>query len=184
MVDAEFPPEPVKIGTDAGGISSVSLGENGDLVTRELLQGRSNVRMAAIRVRGIEEAQTVLMETVEKKIGEGRGAKSRLVRAAAKADRTGSHGQSAGTNAGVPENHFILSIELLRQRIWLEQRGSSNGGFGENGCTQGPGGSAKEISPQHGAVSFPDTIRRSTEKEKLLRGKGYEVGLRLTIAEC
>ena len=51
MVDAELSPEAVKVGTDAGGISSVGLGEDGDLVARELLQGCGNVRMAAVRVR-------------------------------------------------------------------------------------------------------------------------------------
>jgi hypothetical protein len=87
-----------------------------------------------------------------------------LVGAAPEADRTGSHSQAAGTNAGVSEDDFILSIELLRQRIWIEQRCSRNGGFGEKCCAQGPGGSAKEVSPQHGAVSFVDTIRRSEKK--------------------
>ena len=62
------------------------------------------------------------------------------------------------------EDDFILSIELLRQGIWIEQRCSRNGSFSEKCCAQGPGGSAKEISPQHGTVSFPDTIRRSGEK--------------------
>jgi hypothetical protein len=55
----------------------------------------------------------------------------------------------------VSEDYFILSIELLSQRIWIEQRCSRNGSFGEKCCAQGPGGSAKKISPQHGAVSFP-----------------------------
>jgi hypothetical protein len=69
------------------------------------------------------------------------------------------------------ENNFILSVELLGQRIWVKQRCSRNGGFGKKCCAQGPGGSAKEISPQHGAVSFPDTIRRSVKKEKPFRRK-------------
>jgi hypothetical protein len=51
MVDAELSPETVEVGTDTRGISSVSLGENGDLVAWELLQGCGNVWMAAIRVR-------------------------------------------------------------------------------------------------------------------------------------
>jgi hypothetical protein len=64
-------------------------------------------------------------------------------------------------------------MELLRQRIRIEQRGSSNGVFCEKGCTQGPGGSAKEVSPKHGAVSFPDTIRQCRQKKKLLKCAGF-----------
>jgi hypothetical protein len=166
MVDAQLSPETVKVGTDAGRISSVGLGEDGDLVARELLQGCGDVRMAAIRVRRIEEAQTIFVEAVEEKVGERRGAQPGLVGAAPEADCAGSHGQAAGTNAGMPEDHFILSGELLRQRIWVEQGGSSNGGFGEKGCTQGPGGSAKEVSPQHGAglLSRYDTPIRGEAK--------------------
>ena len=58
---------------------------------------------------------------------------------------------------GYPSNVVITSIKLdkdrhaiLARRAFQQgamQRGSSNGGFSENGCTQGPDGSAKEISP-------------------------------------
>src|SRR3981189_1379623 len=103
----------------------------------------------------MEEAQAIFVETVKQKVGERRGAQSCLIGAASEADCAGPHGETACTNVGVSEDYFILSGELLRQRIWLEQRGSSNGGFREKCCAQGPGGSAKEISPQHGAVSLP-----------------------------
>jgi hypothetical protein len=60
---------------------------------------------------------------------------------------TRTHSEAARTNAGLPENDFILGTELLWQWIRIDQCSASNGVFSEKSSAQGVGRPAKEVSP-------------------------------------
>src|SRR5208282_482366 len=79
MIRAEFAAEAVKIGTSGGGVTSPGFGKNGDFVARDMFEGLGVVRMAAIAVGGIEEAETVVV-AVEEKLRETLNAECGLMR--------------------------------------------------------------------------------------------------------
>ena len=71
VVDAELAAEAVEVGAYSGGVASVGLGEDGDFVARELLEGCGDVGMAAVGVGGVEEAEAVVVVAVEQEAREG-----------------------------------------------------------------------------------------------------------------
>jgi hypothetical protein len=68
VVDAEFFPETIEVCTNAGGIARVSLRKNGDFISRKLLERSGNIRMTAILIRRVEEAQAILVVAVEEEV--------------------------------------------------------------------------------------------------------------------
>src|ERR1700677_4616373 len=110
--------------------------------------------MAAVGVGGVEETEAVVVVAVEEEPGEWRGAETGLVGGAAEADGAGSHGETGGADAGFAEDDLVLRVKFLGERVRFEKCGASDGGPGEKGGSQGAGRAAKEVSPQHGAISL------------------------------
>src|SRR5690242_16818875 len=79
-----------------------------------MLKRFGNVGMAAVRVRRIEKAQSVIV-AVEEKAGETVNSQSGLMRVVSGADRTRAHREAAGLNAGLAERDGICSRKLARQ---------------------------------------------------------------------
>jgi len=123
VVGAEFFAEAVEIGADAGGVAVVGLGEDGDLVAGELLDGGGDVGMAAVGVGGVEEAEAVLVVAVEQEAGEGAHSELRLVGAAAVADGARTHRQAAGADAGVAEGDLVVCVEFAEWGVEGERGG-------------------------------------------------------------
>ena len=69
IVRPEFFAEAIEIGPHAIGVARPGLGQDRDFVARHVLQRFGNVRMAAVGVGGIEEAQAVIV-SVQQEIGE------------------------------------------------------------------------------------------------------------------
>ena len=61
VVGAEFLAKAVEVGAGRGGVARPSLGQHGNLVARNMLQRFGDVRMTAVRVGGVEEAQALLV---------------------------------------------------------------------------------------------------------------------------
>ncbi len=85
VIGAEFSAEAVKIGAGRGGVACPGLGEDGDFVARDMLEGFRDVGMATVGVRRIEEAQALIV-TVEEKAGEAVDAERGLMRMMADAE--------------------------------------------------------------------------------------------------
>ena len=111
VIGAEFAAESIEIGTSGCGVACPSFCENGDFVARNMLEGFGDVRMAAITVGGIEEAEALLV-TIEEETGEAIDAESGLVGAMAGADRAGAHGEAAGLDASAAESDGISGGEF------------------------------------------------------------------------
>src|SRR5260370_42642198 len=61
IIGAELAAESIEIGVGGGGVARPSLGEDGDLVAGDVLESFGDVRVAAIRIGGVEKAQTVVV---------------------------------------------------------------------------------------------------------------------------
>jgi len=83
-----------------------SLRKDGDFVAGDVFEGFGDVRMAAVRISGVEEAQAVVV-AVEKQVRETLYAEGGLVRMVAGADGAGAHGEAAGLDAGLAESDGV-----------------------------------------------------------------------------
>src|SRR5690348_6639707 len=86
VVRSQFPAEAVQVGTRFLWVPCPSLGEHGDLVSRNMFEGLGDMGMTAIGVRGVEEAQPVVVP-VEQQVGEPFYAQIGLVRMMSRAHR-------------------------------------------------------------------------------------------------
>src|SRR5712664_3560849 len=115
LIGAEFAAEAVQIGACRSGVARPGLGEHGDLVARDMLEGFGDVRMAAVGIGGIEEAQAAIV-AIEQQIGQAFDAERGLMRMMAHTDSARAHGETAGLDAGLPESYRIGCGELARER--------------------------------------------------------------------
>src|SRR6266850_8536707 len=115
LIDAEFAAEAIKISACGSGVARPGFGEDSDLVTGNVLESFGNVRMAAVGIGGIEEAQAAIV-AIEQQIGQAFDAERSLVGMVADADRAGAHGEAAGPDAGLAESYRIGCGELARER--------------------------------------------------------------------
>src|SRR6267143_6443975 len=69
VIGAELAAKTVEIGASRGGVARPRFGEHGDFIARDVLQGFGDVRVAAVRIGGIEEAQTMII-AIEEQVGE------------------------------------------------------------------------------------------------------------------
>jgi len=125
IIGTEFTAEAVQIGTHLGGSSSPGLGEDGDLRTVQVLQGLRNIGMAAVGVRGIEEAETTFV-AMEKERDEALHTQSGLMGMMTAANRAGTHGEARGTEARASESYHVCGREFLAQG-WLREKTVSKG---------------------------------------------------------
>ena len=72
------------------------------------------MRVAAVRIGGIEEAQTMII-AIEEQVGEAFNAEGSLVGMMTAADSAGAHGEAAGLDARLAESYSIRSAELVRE---------------------------------------------------------------------
>ena len=151
VVGAQFFAKAVEIGAGLGGIARPGLGEDGNLVAAKMLERLGHVRMAAVGIGGVEEAQAVVV-AVEQQIGEALHAQGSLVRVMSAADRARSHGETAGLDPGLAQHHRIRRRELARQR---RQRAHGPGQASRSNPRRShPGGCPNdEVSAFHGASS-------------------------------
>src|ERR1700743_3784053 len=71
VIDSQLFTEAVEVGADTGGVAGIGLGKNCDLVAWNMLQTFGDIGMAPIGVCSVEEAQAVVVVTLQQKIGEG-----------------------------------------------------------------------------------------------------------------
>ena len=147
VVHAELFAVTVEISADSGGIACVGLGEHCDFVAWNLFECCGDIGVAAVGVGGVEEAQTVFVIAIDKNSGERRRAEPRLVGGAAVTDRSGSHGEPAGSDAGVAENDFVARLKFLREGFGVDERSASYRVCSEECSAEGTGRATKEVSP-------------------------------------
>ncbi len=78
MIGAKLAAEAIEVGTGGGSVAGPGFGKNGDFVAGDVLEGFRNVRVAAVRIGGVEEAQAMVV-AVEEQVGEPLKAESSLV---------------------------------------------------------------------------------------------------------
>jgi hypothetical protein len=81
-----------------------------------MLEGFGDVRMAAVAIGGIEEAEAVLV-AIQKKLGEALDAESSLMRMMAGADGACAHGEATGLDAGLAQSDGIRRAEFAREGL-------------------------------------------------------------------
>src|SRR5260370_4536792 len=94
IIGAELTPETIEIGAGGGGVARPSLREDGDLVAGDVLKGFGDVRVAAIRIGGVEETQAVVV-AVEEQVGETFDAEGGCMGMVADANGAGAHEEAA-----------------------------------------------------------------------------------------
>jgi len=114
MVSAQFAAKTVEIGAGGDGVAGPRFREHGDFIARDVLQGFGDVRVTAVGISGIEEAQAVVV-AIEEQIGEAFDAQSSLVGMMTAADSAGAHGEAAGLDAGLSEGYSVCGAELARE---------------------------------------------------------------------
>ncbi len=162
VINAQLAAETVQIGTGGGGVARPGFGEDSHFIAGHVLESFGNVRMAAVRIGGVEEAQTVVV-AVEKQAGESVDAECGLVGMMAGAIGAGTHGEAAGLDGGLAEGNGIRGAELTRER---GERESPPGKYGWAECcgTGCASGAMDEFAAIHKA-----SLRRTIEA----RGRLY-----------
>jgi hypothetical protein len=169
VIGAEFAAETVQVGASGDGVAGPGLGEDGDFVAGHMLEGFGDVRVAAVRICGVEEAQAVIV-AVKKQVGETLYAEGGLMRMMAGADRAGAHSETAGLDAGLAEGDGVGSRKFARER------GKSEGTQGECGRMEprgadGASSAMEKFAAFHGTSSGARTedIYLSWTLEKVFR---------------
>ena len=114
MISAQFAAKTVEIGAGGDGVAGPRFRQHGDFIARDLLQGFGDVRVTAVGISGIEEAQAAVV-AIEEQVGEAFDAESSLVGMMTAADSAGAHGEPAGLDAGLAEGHSVCGAELARE---------------------------------------------------------------------
>src|SRR6266851_5572179 len=149
IIGAELAAETIEIGAGGGGVARPSLGEDGDLVAGDVLEGFGDVRVAAVGIGGVEEAQAVVV-SVKEQVGETFDAEGGLMGMMADANGAGAHGEATGLDAGLAEGHSVRGAELARER-GKSERAPHEGGRMDPGGTSGASGAMEEFAAFHGA---------------------------------
>jgi hypothetical protein len=106
MIGAEFFAEAVEIGTHFGRGARPGFGKYSNFRSVEMLESFGYVRVATIRIGGVEETQAVVV-TVQQETRETADAQRGLMRVVANADGSGAHSEARGLNAGAAERDGI-----------------------------------------------------------------------------
>src|SRR5437660_11127004 len=77
IVSAKFASETVEVGASGGGVARPRFGEPGDSIARDMLERIGNVRLAAVRIGRVKEAQAGVVAN-EQQVGEAPGAEGTL----------------------------------------------------------------------------------------------------------
>src|SRR5260370_34551609 len=112
MIGAEFFAEAIEVGAHFGCGARPGFCKQSNFRSVEMLESFGYVRVAAVRIGGVEETQAVVV-TVEKKPGEAVDAQRSLMRMLAGADGSGAQGEARGLNAGAAERDGIGGREVL-----------------------------------------------------------------------
>src|SRR6266404_62129 len=174
LIGAEFSAEAIKIGARGSGVARPGFGEHGDLVARDMLEGFGDVRMAAVGIGGIEEAQAAIV-AIEQQIGQAFDAERGLMRMMAHTDSARAHGETAGLNAGLAKSYRIGRGELARERGNCDSAARERGRM-EPGCTCGASSAMEKFTAFHGASCGGCRGRLSIISTR-------EQSIRLSIAE-
>jgi len=111
-----------------------------------MLEGFGDVRMTAVGIGGIEEAQAVVVSVAEE-IRESFNTEGGLMRMMARAHRSRAHGEAAGFDAGAAQTDCIGRGELLAEGLISE---CAKDRFArEPGCSSGRGGTDEEFATTH-----------------------------------
>src|SRR5207245_298525 len=139
----------LEIGAGSGGVARPGFGKNGDFVAGDVFEGFRDMRVAAVRIGGVEETQAMVV-TVEEHIGETLDAEGGLMRMVAGADGAGAHGEAAGLDAGLTESHGVSGAEFSGE--CGESRGTAReGGSVEREGAGGASGAKEEFTALHEA---------------------------------
>jgi len=149
VFSAELAAKTVEIGAGGGRVARPRFGEYGDFVSRDVLERFGNVRMAAVGIGGIEEAQTMIV-AIEEQVGEAFDAEGSLVGMMTAANSAGAHGEAAGLDASLTEGHSVGGAELARER-GKSERTPREGGRMDPGGTSGASSAMDEIATFHAA---------------------------------
>ena len=149
VIGGEFASETVEIFASSGGIAGPRFSEHSDFVARDMLEGFGNVRMAAIGISGVEEAQAVIV-AVEEQVGKALDAEGSLVGMMTTANGACAHGEPAGLDARLAEGHGVGSAEFARESGKGEV-GPGKGGRVDPSRTGGAGRAVDEIAAFHAA---------------------------------
>src|SRR6266481_4448976 len=106
MIGAEFFAEAVEVGAHFGRGARPGFCKQSNFRSVEMLESFGYMRVATVRIGGVEETQAVVV-AVEKKPGEAVDAQRGLMRVVANADGSGAHGEARGLNAGASERDGI-----------------------------------------------------------------------------
>jgi hypothetical protein len=114
-----------------------------------VLERFGNVRMAAVGIGGIEEAQTMIV-AIEEQVGEAFDAEGSLVGMMTAANSAGAHGEAAGLDGSLTEGHSVGGAELARER-GKSKRTPREGGRMDPGGASGASSAMDEIATFHAA---------------------------------
>ena len=167
VVSAKFAAEALEIGAGSGGVASPGLGEDGDFVAGDAFEGFRDMRVAAVRISGVKEAQAMVV-AVEEQVRETLDAEGGLMRMVAGADGAGAHGEAAGLDAGLTESHGVSGAEFSGE--CGESRGTAReGGSVEREGAGGASDAMEEFTAFHGGLpvaAFPRVLLISHGRTK------------------
>src|SRR6267143_1141952 len=148
-IGAELAAKTVEIGASGGGVARPGFGEYDDFIALDVLERFGNVRMAAVGIGGIEEAQAVVV-SVKEQVRETFDTERVLVRMMTAANGAGTHGETAGLDARFAEGHSVCGADLARENRKSE-RTPREGGRMNPGGTCSASGAMDEIATFHAA---------------------------------
>src|SRR5580700_11605610 len=111
IIDSQFAPKAVKVSARTRGIAPPGLCQDCDFISRHVLKRLGYMRMASIRISGVEESQPVIV-AVEQKIGESLHAERGLVRMMTGTNRARAHRQPARPNSRAAKRDGVGSRKL------------------------------------------------------------------------
>src|SRR5260370_18864261 len=146
VIGAKLAAETVEICASRGGVACPSFGEDGDFIAGDMFEGFRDMRVAAVRIGGVEEAQAVVV-AVEEQVRQTLEAEGGLMRMVADANGASAHGQAASREAGLAEGDGVRDAEFSRER------GDTKGAAREGGSVerQRTSGAMEEFTAFHGA---------------------------------
>src|SRR3954471_17580139 len=171
VVSAEFLTEAIKIGAHLSRVARPGFGEHRDFVPRNVLERLGNVRMASIRVGGVEEAESVVV-SVAQQVREALNPKCGLMRMVAGAYGSRAHGKTAGVNSSIAENDSIGSGEFpgeLRHGESCRRHLRA-----EPGCAHSISGAGEELAALHFSEIHLGALHGNLLGYFVRRGKGAE----------
>src|SRR5262250_2606806 len=114
-----------------------------------MLQGGRHMRVTAVGVGGIEEAETVFVEAVHKQTRKSVNSKGGLVGVMTGADRTRAHREAGGGDAGVAETDRVGRGEFLTKRRDGDRASAAEGAGCEKSTGSEAGGAVEKVATEH-----------------------------------